>query len=65
MGIDETDALAHQLMPLDKETQLLQGHGRSDGKGSKKRQNLVSIFDLATGQFTDNKGMTEDLSIQK
>ena len=65
MCIDKTDPHAHQLVPPDKEKELIQSHNWSHREGMKKGKKFVSVFDVTTGQLTDYERMADHLLIEE
>jgi len=52
-------------MPLDKKKDLVRLHHWGHREGLKQREKFRSLFDVAAGQFTDYKWMTDHLRIQQ
>ena len=65
MDIDATDTQAHESVSVDKEEKLIRSNGGSTGKCLQEIQDFVSVFEITTGQFSNDKRMAGDFGIKK
>lgn len=65
MDNHQPDSDAHQVIPLNKEQYLIVCETRSRGECMKQGKNLRPVFQVATGQLTDDKGMNNHLKIEE
>ena len=63
MNINETNTFSHQVVPLDKKQKFVKFNHRGHWKGLKQWDDLVPVFQITAGEFTNDKWMAHNLGI--
>ena len=65
LGVYESNPRSHQSVAFDEKQEFNKSYIRSQRQSLKKREELVSVFDVTARQFTDYRRMADHLCIQE